>query len=447
VLDRILVFAAHRAYTLRDGLELLNVSARSDIPTTYSHIVRRLVPKHALGEMGRIDLLNMLEQPLSVNYIRAISLGAADAGHVHVLEWLCRTDSSRTLLVPTNGFYWPKTRDFRFLSLAAVKHAHTHVLDWCTRQSEPNFQQLLPELLMQATLHGQIRALDWMRTYATRCGLEYMFQNRISESLLVLSARHVAALDWWKADYAARPRELFVDIVAFPHLLACTGDDGLLVVHWWRAYCAEMNRKFTWPVLDQRALFFIVAHGSLSLCQWWWDDTAQQGGVLRAKDLLGGLLDFICEHGRAEFLSWWWDLCASSKDRHDFTTKWRPEHPFSHLRVIQWFEAEVASGKVDAAVFDIAPPKIPGELRLDKLFWSHNPLSPDPVIEMGALDWWWERRDRFNLLEACPWPRVHARLVASKNVSLLRRHLDYDFPIPVPPRMSLQKIANLVSHG
>ncbi|KAI9218795.1 hypothetical protein BC828DRAFT_387644 [Blastocladiella britannica] len=451
VLDRILVFAAHRAYTLRDGLELLNVSARSDIPTTYSHIVRRLVPKHALGEMGRIDLLNMLEQPLSAKSIENIATGASQGAHIHVLEW-----THRQLPNPNNGTLFrsrrpePHAHMSAFLSITfpAIQHAHFHLLEWFSTYGPGYFKHGLSYLFSNATLCGQVLVLAWLRAYAIQHKTDNLFEYKIYQPPRAPSAQHVAMLDWWKADYVGRPVKLFPQSSHFPHQLAWSSDDGLLLVDWWRTYCAETGCDFSWPVLNPTSLGKILKDGSISLCQWWWEDTVRQRGIGYASTLLmtAAVLDAMCEYNRVDLLDWFWDLCAGPTNELAFPPDWRPKHPFSHLRVIQWFENKVADGLIDAAVIGIELLKTHDEQRLDVLFWSCDSLCPDLVIGLGALDWWWARRDRFGL-EMRHLPRVFSQLATSRSLAHLHWYLDHYTADTLIPPLTLQEIAGLVSRG
>ncbi|KAI9217710.1 hypothetical protein BC828DRAFT_417890 [Blastocladiella britannica] len=420
VLDRILLFAMYRAYTLANGLDLLNVSMRADIPTTYRSFVNRLVPRQKLGELGRVDLFQLLEQP-------------------YWISAFC--PKSQTMFMPTHMSFMA-TSIVRTVARTAAQRAHIHILQWCKVQDNSELSASLGALMATASHHGQPRSIEWLRAYAVERGISYDIHSWTANWYdSVSSAQHIAVLDWWKADHAARSLVLFPPSLPFPIDMAKYSDDGLLLVEWWRAYCAETGRTFSWPLLDRSTLSSVAEYGSASLCRWWWGDTVQRIGIDRASErLTEDLLDIMCDRDCSAFLDWYWDLCADPSTSLAFPPNWRPRHPFSRIGVIQWFEAKVASGKVNAAVFEIAPPKAPGAPQLDALFATTS------TIELESLDWYWARRDQYNL-DARLSPLTLSKLVGNQRTDQLQWYLDHctlTSPFPVLP---LQSVANLVSLG
>ncbi|KAI9220052.1 hypothetical protein BC828DRAFT_398454 [Blastocladiella britannica] len=367
--------------------------------------------------------------------------GAARAGHAQVLDWLCTFCPIKQIMFSPTHMYWFAPSIIRTIACAAVQHAHIHLLEWCKVQDKAELRASLSILIADATRHGQPPSLEWLRAYIVESGAsdEYYSSGSLYEP--VSSSRQIAALDWWKANYAARFMVLFPPNKQLPLELIKYGDDGLLLVDWWRAYCVETGRAFSWPVLTNDLLSKNIAYGSPGMCRWWWNDTMQRFGSARASDLLTEtLLDVMCDRGSVEFFDFYWDLCADPANKFAFPLDWRPRHPFSRLSVIQWFEAKVASGTVDAAVFDIAPPKAPGALCLDALFEITS------TVELAALDWWWARRNQYNLGSRLSLSAI-STLVANQFLDRLQWYLDHcTLPSPLPT-LTLQSIANLVSLG
>ncbi|KAI9216682.1 hypothetical protein BC828DRAFT_409215 [Blastocladiella britannica] len=379
VLDRILVFAAHRMYTLKDTLPLLSVCLPYDAPCTLRHVIRRLVPKKDLGSMGRLGVLRMLELPLSRQSIEEIAHGAAHAGNIHVLEWAHAQLPSGVHLFEVR---YPGHSMSAFFSIAypAIEHAHIPLLDWAIR-------------------NGPLPVLDWLRVYATTHSCTFEFKAFFGDLQPAPSTRHVAMLD-------------------------C--DNGRLLVDWFRAYCAETGRTFR---------------------RWWWENVVEQIGMARASELLTAeFLDTMCEQGHSANLDWHWDLCTDLASDIELSPEWRPRCPFHWLNVIQWWEAKVASGKVDAAIFEHPPMKDADSTRLDVFFESPSPQTYGPMMSPGALDWYWAHRDRFGL-EMRLSPQVLSELVTCKHLDLLHWYLDHctiESPLPI---LTLHQIADLVSRG
>ncbi|KAI9217413.1 hypothetical protein BC828DRAFT_391210, partial [Blastocladiella britannica] len=432
ILDRILLFASHKAYSLAVGLELLRVVPRIDAHDTHRHIIRRLVDVHDLGSGGHLDLLRLLDRPLSDNEIYPIASGAATAGHAHILDWILDEKGGRL-----------SAQGLQNLEHLAVTHGRVNVLDQRTAHGVDLCSDL-NRLFSAATRYCKLLSLDWLRAYAAKRALNYTF-NPAGLGLVIIGPhtnadQHVSTLDWWKADYAARSEPLYPANVSFSDEPAWRVKNGLLLVDWWRNYCAEAGRDFKWPALDARKLNCLVRIDSLSLCQWWWSDTVHKLGTQEAKQLLRGILDPICTGGRTEYLAWFWELCANSGGEIEFPRNWRPHLPFKRLNVIQWWEAKVASGHVDPSVFDIA-----ASSSLTKLDLILN-ISDGSELETAALDWWWARRDRVGLE-----PRLSAKvllvMVQRHDPAPLTWYFDHCTSASPLPRLSLNVLISMASRG
>ncbi|KAI9223792.1 hypothetical protein BC828DRAFT_375130 [Blastocladiella britannica] len=430
ILDRILLFAAHKAYSLAAGLELLCVAPRMDATDAHCHIIRRLADVHDLGHGGRLELIQVLGNDISDQDIRCISEGAATAGQVHILDWILLN-------------YRPGV-DLQKIELLAVMHGRASVLDWRIAHNVDLCSDL-GDLFLTATQYCQLPSLERLKTYAVKRKLEYAFlpSSRLHRIQRLPVDRRIAMLDWWKTDYATRSDPKFPENCGFSPDLASCSDDGLPVVHWWQTYCAETGREFTWPKLNPTTLHFnLVRTDSLQLLQWWWGETVQQHGIHGAKFYLQDILDAICEGGLTPILDWYWDLCANSNGAVQFAPRnWRPRHPFIHMSVIRWWEAKVESGQAKPSVFHIVP-KTPMLSNLDMIF--ETPINNE--VSVTALDWWWARRERFGLKPSLSIV-ILPSLVRRRDPELLSWYLDRCTDESRLPDVSIDDLASLVSRG
>ncbi|KAI9217995.1 hypothetical protein BC828DRAFT_440477 [Blastocladiella britannica] len=440
ILDRILAFAVHKeAYTLAASLPLIRVLPRINIPTTYSHVIRRLVPVHVLVRGDRLDLLRLLDNPLSNQTVVRIANIAAAAGEVPILDWLLQSVGPQLLQRHHQPGSDPLPR--QEIARFAIMHARVSVLDWYIHHGG-DIRSNLGKLFDIATRSHQILSLAWLKEYALESGLEYGFPVAV-EAGRVSADRRVAMLAWWMADYASRSGLLFPVDEGFPAKYAwyTADDNGLLVVEWWRNYCAETGRPFEWPLLDASMFHDIVKHGSLNLCQWWWSETADTIGIDQAKLLLQGILDPMCEWGRVRFLDWYWTLSIDRAGDIEFPRAWQPRQPFYRLNVLQWWETKVNANEMDPGVFDIVP-EIGTHSKLDALI--QQPYHGE--VEILALDWWWARRDRFGIR-----PRLSqgilSPMVRRRDPELLAWYLDRCTPESRLPEVSIADIGSLVSRG
>ncbi|KAI9216240.1 hypothetical protein BC828DRAFT_419035 [Blastocladiella britannica] len=431
ILDRILLFASHKVYTLTAGLGFLQVLPHTELPDTRRHIVCRLVDVSDLGFIGRLDLLWLLAEPLTAKIIGHIAHSAAIAGHTHVLEWLL---IGRPMLDPKF-----LTRTLHNIVYLAAMHGRTHVLDWCAAHGAV-IRSGFKDPFNVATQYCRLDSLKWLKAYSVEHGIDYEFRaiHREIGLKFVPGKQRVAVLDWWKAEYTSRPEPMFSATgVGFPSKLAVYTDDGLLVVDWWRTYCAEMGREFTWPVLSAISLLSLAMTGSLSMCQWWWDETVQQIGIQETKLLLPGVLDIICESGRPDYLDWYWSTCADSGGEIEFPRDWRPQVPFTHLNVIQWWDTKVEAGQVDPDVFDIVLQE--PLTKLDMILSR----SGGAVIQLQALDWWMQRFG----VEPRLSPATLSRLANSHNLDLMKWYLDRCTPESPLPALTFGTATSMVSTG
>ncbi|KAI9220131.1 hypothetical protein BC828DRAFT_439102 [Blastocladiella britannica] len=437
ILDRILLFASHRAYSLAVGLELLQVVPRVDALDTHRHVVRRLVDLHDLGYGGHLDVVQLLDTPLSEKDVYRIASGAATAGHVHVLDWMLHKTPAAVRQFSTA----------QKIGQLAVTHGRANVLDWraAALDEGTDLRTDLDAMFWTATRHCQLPSLESLKKYAIKRGVNYTFDpaaDRVWGSHETTAERLVATLDWWKADYAARSMTMFPADVPFPYDVAWRAEHGLLLVDWWRNHCAETGRKFKWPAPDAHALHYLVTIDSLSMFQWWWTDAVDKLGVQEAKKSLRGILDPICAGGRTEYLDLYWDLCANSGGEIDFPLNWRPQVPFTRLNVIQWWEAKVEGGQVDPGVFDITSNS--SLIKLDLIFDATSGVSRE--IEIPALDWWWARRDRIGL-EPRLSPKMLITMVLRHDPELLQWYLDRCASSSPLPRLSLNVLIAMASRG
>ncbi|KAI9221101.1 hypothetical protein BC828DRAFT_91969 [Blastocladiella britannica] len=451
VVDRILAFAVHKVYSLEKGLAFLSALPNTDTPWTQRHFIRRLVPMDSLGALGRLDLLQSLDCPVSDRTIELIALGAAGAGHVHLLHW---TRDSR----PTHAHFQPiSDRSFsnwplQHAFVAALRNGHTEILDWCVAVTGTSFRSELYLPFCEATYWGQVRSLAWLKAYATRHGLTcppfYQVLSSPKIAPIQPAERVVATLDWWVAEHATQPPQGPFMICAanmeageFPLRLMCNTDNGLLMIDWWRAYCAGTGQPSALPILATALpLWLMCASNNLAQFQVWWEDTALQVGRDQAAALLTQSLDDLCEHGNIHFLDWFWDLaCNSATTKVMFSRAWRPMRPFGHLNVIRWWEAKVASGEVDADVLDIISGSFNGS-KLDTLM--EKPIATS--VDVDAVEWWWARRGQYDL-EPSLSPLTFSNLLRYRDFDLLQWYIEQctaDSPLP---SVTLCDLASIVA--
>ncbi|KAI9216044.1 hypothetical protein BC828DRAFT_394337 [Blastocladiella britannica] len=433
VLDRILLFASHKACTFAAGLELLQILTRIDLPDTHRYVIRRLVGIHVLSTMGHLDLLQLLPLPLSDTATSSIAVGAATAGHVRLLDWTLGAAAS-----PLSTFA------YQTIAHLGIVGGHTAVLDWIVEHgTDPRAE--FNGAYLRATRACQPRVLDWLKAYTAGYGLvdNFAYLDRHSDSPDVAVAAQIATLDWWKAEYAARDVPMFpMDADFVPkHAWCCAAEDQeMLVVDWWRTYCSETGREFKWAELDSLMLWFLVRHNALSLCKWWWSHTVETIGIEQANEILGDILFTICEYNRVAFLNWYWDLCVSSGGAIEIPRTWRPRTPFTQLSVIQWWEAKVEDGLMESGVFDIVPDSL-----LTKLDAILN-VPTMTAIEVSALDWWWARRDRFGLDPRLS-HKVMLRVMVERDPEILHWYLDRCTPESPLPVLTLDMVAKMISLG
>ncbi|KAI9217712.1 hypothetical protein BC828DRAFT_408253 [Blastocladiella britannica] len=447
ILDRILLFAVHKAYTLRDGLMLLHVAPRIETPSTHRAVMRRLVPANALV---RTDLLAQLGHLPSGPTLENIVLSAAAAGQVDVLEYLHARDRHRQIIfrpLPTN---WPWCLSIGDVFIKAVTHGQLAVMDWIINVCDASLvtQMLVNDAFVAATSASQVPSLTWLKAHAAAHGLEYDFEPYMyRESQPTPAPAHqVAMLDWWWAELAARqPSNRLTMFDAFHRFLPECATVSHTTMDWWRDRCAEAGHTFSWPILNRESLRNLIASGDLELCRWWWADTALQlRRVSRTERRqhrvpmdLHRELDTMCEFNRVDFLEWYWELHESGEIAFP-KGKWRPRRPFFHLDVIQWWSApERDCGDV----FRIVPAAV-GCTPLDALMT--RPVYSKVDIE--ALDWWWTRRDQFGL-EANLSQSVLQDLVMMCDPDLLQWYLARCTPRSPLPHVGLTAFASLVARG
>ncbi|KAI9221434.1 hypothetical protein BC828DRAFT_380962 [Blastocladiella britannica] len=189
ILDRILLLASHRAYSLAAGLELLRVLPRIDAPDTHRHVVRRLVNMNDLGYGGHLELVQLLDRPLSENDISDIASGAAMAGHAHILDWLFKDHGPKL-----------SSQALQNIEYLAVTHDRIYVLDWHTAH-DVDLCSNLDAMFWSATCYCRLLSLGWLKAYATKRVLDYAFNPAgyviVGPQPLVSG---MCSLDWWCND-------------------------------------------------------------------------------------------------------------------------------------------------------------------------------------------------------------------------------------------------------
>ncbi|KAI9219498.1 hypothetical protein BC828DRAFT_416438 [Blastocladiella britannica] len=140
VLDRILLFASHKSYTLAVGLDLLSAASTS-------------------GSVGRLDLL----EHLADKFIGHIAHSAVVVNHAHVLDWLPLLD--------------PKflARTLHNIVYLVAMHGRIGVLDWCFAHGT-DIRTGLKDPFNVATQYCQLDSLKWLKTYSVEHGLDYVFR-------------------------------------------------------------------------------------------------------------------------------------------------------------------------------------------------------------------------------------------------------------------------------
>ncbi|KAI9220582.1 hypothetical protein BC828DRAFT_383154 [Blastocladiella britannica] len=320
---------------------------------------------------------------------------AASAGHLPVVQWAYAVRPSLAdfqLSQPSNSLFvgiQPSQTLYRLCN-GAMRGAHLPVLDWCVGLGlDLSNEILISDFLYTATCDRQVPVLEWIAVHARKHGIRYAFEapayyrNDPNQS----TARHLAMLDWWQAQHAAQGLPpIFQSNWNFPCKLVWQTDDGLLLIDWWRRYCSDIGWPFQWPVLDINSARSLVDYNRLAVCQWWWAYTVEKVGGDSTAATKSLSMSLMCEYGRTAFLDWFWDLCADSSNALEFPRTMRFRSPFFQVRVIQWWEAKVASGLFDTSVFDFTP--IEGTTLFDSLLGSIRHYK----AELAALDWWWARR-------------------------------------------------------
>ncbi|KAI9215903.1 hypothetical protein BC828DRAFT_410024, partial [Blastocladiella britannica] len=415
------------------GLELLNVVSPSQSPETLGHVARRLVPARAVGRTGRLDLLQALlaRQPLSSVETDHVVVGAAAFGHMHVLDHLSESNNTE---LPIGKIF-----------SAAVGGAQLPVMDWCVRHGlefpdGPEFCQG-PCPILLATRHCHIVVLEWIKAYALEHNVEFpsLEFNLSCRFCDPSSARRVAVLDWWKAEYAAAARQeapSIFDLAELPAPLIDQASNGIMMLDWWRDHCAEQGRPFKWPALDPYFLSLIVKQGNVHVWLRWWTEAASGDSSWA----LANSLPLMCAHGTTHLLDWYWHFTHDPASNVTFPADWRPRRPFRNLETIQWWEAKVATGEVDAAIFTLETSD--GNSPLEKLLAL--PVSDWP--DSKVLNWWWSRPEiigaAVNISDA------HLlEVMRNHKFDLLHWYLCHNADESKLPTLSLTNMASLVASG
>ncbi|KAI9220158.1 hypothetical protein BC828DRAFT_439079 [Blastocladiella britannica] len=304
-----------------------------------------------LGSAGQLELLRLLDSPCRTGTLAAFADAAATAGHAHVLAWLLSV--SLTLLQLSEQGH-PVDSPLQNIVRNTIVYGRMRVLDWCAAHGADIRTELLFSV---ASHHSQRHSLGWLKAHSIKHGLDYAFETPARNFLPVTADRLVAMLDWWKAEYTARPEPLFLAYAEFRPEYAWFAEDGLRVVDWWHDYCSEVGHEFTWPAFTTTTLCVFTDTG-----------------------------------GSARFNDWFWDLSTGSEKGAGPLRHWRPRYPFFRLDEIQWWEAKIESGHAGFGVFDL--PLAGSPSKLDTLFRRPSngeyldrctPESPLPLLTFETL--------------------------------------------------------------
>ncbi|KAI9216775.1 hypothetical protein BC828DRAFT_409120 [Blastocladiella britannica] len=413
------------------GLQLLRVLPQSETPDAHRAVLCRLAPPRLLAKIGRVDLIREVPSEMDAMVIASV---AGAVGRVHVLEWLRAT---RAAVLLTHKI-------LKGIFNAAIVHAHIEVMEFCVANGL-DVQAVLVGSMLTATQHCQPEALQRLRAYAQ--ARDVHFGSPLTKSLRLApnlpAERLIATLEWWKAEYASRPGSDFCAKPDVPFELACRVTDGRPVIDWWRKTRTD---PIAIPALNEASLWTMFMAGNLPLCQWWWStDEKLESDQVEKQKLMVELLDDMCDDGQVQFLDWFWDLTQDPRSGVTLPASWRPHTPFRRLDVIHWWADKAARGQVDPAVISLASPRTdatPMEILFREDLFS---CSEEP-IELVAIEWWWDRREQFNLKPDIP-QRALAQWIDGEMDDQLMWYLSRctsDSPLPAP---GLTQLAAIVGRG